>query len=159
MRTTPAKFLRVRFDWNFERGTCKKVCVNRCVCVKVIDRSTYPWLRHERPGRAGELCVLSHRSGCIFTQCKQVTTNTSHTLASPLFSSPYRGDRFARSSHSEDSRIISTPSSGRLLAGFFAAMASNFQVSSWPDGLTADGQQKKLRDTLQRETVVRRDCS
>lgn len=63
---------------------------------KIIDKSTYPWLRHERPGRAGELCVLSHRSGCIFPQYKQVTSNTSHTLVSPLFDSPYRGDRFAR---------------------------------------------------------------
>lgn len=38
---------------------------------------TYPWLRHERPGRAGELCVLSHRSGCIFPQCKQASLDTS----------------------------------------------------------------------------------
>lgn len=45
------------------------------------DKDTYPWLRHERPGRAGELCVLSHRSGCIFPQYKQVTSNTSHTHA------------------------------------------------------------------------------
>lgn len=40
--------------------------------------------------------MLSHRSGCIFPQYKQVTSNTSHTPVSPLFDSPYRGDRFAR---------------------------------------------------------------
>lgn len=41
---------------------------------------TYPWLRHERPGRAGELCVLSHRSGCIFPQSKQKSFYTSPHL-------------------------------------------------------------------------------
>lgn len=51
----------------------------------MISVSTYPWLRHERPGRAGELCVLSHRSGCIFPQYKQVTSNTSHTPLSQWF--------------------------------------------------------------------------
>lgn len=41
-----------------------------------------PWLRHERPGRAGELCVLSHRSGCIFPQYKASNTSLTHRFRS-----------------------------------------------------------------------------
>lgn len=137
------------------------VCAN--LCVKVIDRSTYPWLRHERPGRAGELCVLSHRSGCIFPQYKQVTSNTSHTLASPLFDSPYRGDRFARfpfvTLRGLADYIYALVE--RFLAGSFAAMPPNFQVPCWPDdstdGIAAVGPYGP-RTTLPRETVLR-DCS
>lgn len=94
-RITFGSPIRVYSIYLARRGTLVRNC--RILNMdKINDVSTYPWLRHERPGRAGELCVLSHRSGCIFPQYKQVTSNTSHTLVSPLFDPPYHGDRFAR---------------------------------------------------------------
>ena len=151
------------------------------LCVKIIDRSTYPWLRHERPGRAGELCVLSHRSGCIFPQYKQVTSNTSHTLASPLFGSPYRGDRFARFPFvtlrgladytclrrtTRWYRVVPEQRSFAVLRGGFFTASFQISVSSWltvrRTGLAADGPQENggaTHGTNLHARLLSTDCS
>lgn len=59
-------------------GACSSDGARKCTEKQWHAKyETYPWLRHERPGRAGELCVLSHRSGCIFPQYKEVSLDTS----------------------------------------------------------------------------------